>query len=75
MAKLADIVSVEDIRLEGIVSGAKGEMAAMMNGEIVKQNTKIGDIAVRSINYAGVTLTIGGKEYKIKLPGEGGQKE
>ena len=72
--RLSDITSVEDIRLEGIVSGARGEMAAMMNGEIVKQNDKIGDIVVRSISGAGVTLTVGGKEYKLKLPEEGGQK-
>ncbi len=75
ITKLADITSVEDIRLEGIVSGSKGEMAAMMNGEIIKQNSKIGDIVVRSITKAGVTLTVGGKEYKLKLPEEGGQKE
>ena len=47
VTKLSDITSVEDIRLEGIVSGAKGEMAAIMNGEILKQNEKIGNIKVK----------------------------
>ena len=75
MAKLADVTSVEDIRLEGIVSDAKGKMAAMVNGEIIKVNDKIGDIVVKSITKAEVTLTVGGKEYKLKLPEEGGQKE
>ncbi len=73
MTKLSEITSVEDMKLEGIVSGAKGEMAAMMNGEIIKVNDKIGDIVVKSITGAGVTLTVGGKEYKLKLPEEGGQ--
>lgn len=73
MTKLSEITSVEDMKLEGIVSGAKGEMAAMMNGEIIKAGDKIGDIVVKSITGAGVTLTVGGKEYKLKLPEEGGQ--
>jgi len=75
VTRLSDITSVEDIRLEGIVSGAKGEMAAMMNGEILKQNDRIGNIKVKYITKAEVTLIIGGKEYKLKLPEEGGQKE
>ncbi len=75
VTRLADITSVEDMKLEGIVSGAKGEMAAMMNGEIIKINDKIGDIVVKSITKAGVTLTVGGKEYQLKLPEEGGRKE
>ena len=75
LTKLSDITSVEDIRLEGIVSGSKGNMVAMMNGEIVKVNDKIGDIVVKSITKAGVTLTVGGKEYQVKLPEEGGLKE
>ena len=74
VTRLADITSVEDMRLEGIVSGGKGEMAAMVNGEIIRKNDKIGDIVVKSITKAGVTLTVGGKEYQLKLPEEGGQK-
>ncbi|MCX5680090.1 MAG: hypothetical protein NTZ95_05495 [Candidatus Omnitrophica bacterium] len=74
VTKLADITSVEDIRLEGIVSGAGGDMGAMMNGEMMKVNDKVGDIVVKSITKAAVTLTIGGKEYQLKLPEEGGQK-
>ena len=73
VARLADITSVEDLRLEGIVSGSKGAMAAMMNGEMIKTNDKIGDIVVKSITKAGVTLTVGGKEYQLKLPEEGGK--
>lgn len=73
VTKLSDITSVEDIKLEGIVSGAKGNMVAMANGEIIRINDKIGDIYVKSITKAGVTLVVGGKEYQLKLPEEGGQ--
>ena len=73
VAKLSDITSVEDMRLEGIAGGAKGEMVAIINGEMIKKDDRIGDIVVRSITKAGVTLTVGGKEYQLKLPEEGGQ--
>ena len=73
VTKLSDITSVEDMRLEGIAGGAKGEMVAMINGEMIKVNDRIGDIVVKSITKAGVTLTVGGKEYQLKLPEEGGQ--
>lgn len=73
--KLADITSAEDIKLEGIVSGSKGEMTAILNGEMIKVNDKRGDIVVKSITKAGVTLTVGEKEYQMKLPEEGGLKE
>lgn len=75
VAKLADVTSVEEMRLEGIAAGAKGEMAAIVNGEIIKENDRIGDITVKSITRAGVTLTVGGKTYQLKLPEEGGQTE
>lgn len=74
VTKLAEITSVEDIKLEGIVSGGRSRAAAMMNGEIVKQNDRVGDIFIKSITKAGVTLTIGGKEYQLKLPEEGGKE-
>lgn len=72
VTRLADITSVEDMRLEGIVSGAKGEMAAMINGEMVKVNEKVGDIVVKSITRNTVTLTVSGKICELRLSEEGG---
>ena len=48
-------------------------MVAIVNGEMIKKGDRIGDIIIRSITKAGVTLTVGGKEYQLKLSEEGGQ--
>jgi len=74
-ARLVDITSIEDLRLDGIALGAKGEAAAIINGELIKSGDKVGDITVRSITKTTVTLIIGGKAHELKLPEEGGQKE
>jgi len=74
-ARLADITSIEDIRLDGIALGAKGEAAAIINGELIKTGAKVGDITVVSITKTMVTLDIVGKVHELKLPDEGGRKE
>lgn len=74
-ARLADVTSVEDMRLEGVVLGAKGGAAAIINGELIKSGDKVGDIIVKSITKTTVTLSVGGKVHELKLPEEGGQKE
>ena len=45
-----------------------------MNGELVKENFKVGEVEIKKITKDSVLLAIGGKEYTIKLPEEGGQK-
>jgi len=71
--RLADVASVEEMSLEGIVTNAKGEMVALVNGEMLKTNDRVGEIIVKSITSSGVTFSVGGKEYKLKLPEERGQ--
>ena len=66
--RLADVASVEEMSLEGIVTNAKGEMVALVNGEMLKTNDRVGEIIVKSITSSGVTFSVGGKEYKLKLP-------
>jgi len=71
-ARLIDITSIDDIRLDGIALRAKGEAAAIINGELIKSGDKVGDITVKSITKTTVTLIIGGKAHELKLPEEGG---
>ncbi len=72
--KLKDVVSVDDVRLEGVASGPGGKKMAIINGELVKENDKIGDVVVHVIQNKSVALIISGKEYEINFPQEGGQK-
>ena len=74
-ARLADVTSIEDMKLEGIATGAKGEAVAIINGELVKTGEKVGDITITSVTKSSVTLNIGGKVHELKLQEEGGGKE
>ncbi|MCX5686866.1 MAG: hypothetical protein NTW09_05370 [Candidatus Omnitrophica bacterium] len=73
-AGLTDVTSVEDIKLEGIAIGSNGKRTAIMNGEIVKEEYKAGEIVIKKIDPKSVTLLINNKEFKVSLPEEGGPK-
>ena len=74
ITKLEDITSIDDINLEGIAIGAKGHRIAIINGEMLKERDKVGDIELKAIGKKAVRISIGDKEYKVNLPEEGGQK-
>ena len=71
---LSEVMSAEDIRLEGIAIGAKGKRTAIINGEIIKEGDKAGEVEIKTIDDMFVVLLISGKECKIDLPQEGGPK-
>ena len=68
----SDIMSIDDVRLEGIAGEITGNKTAIINGELVKEGFKSGEICIRKITKSSVTLTISGKEFTINLPEEGG---
>lgn len=74
IATLADVSSVEDIKLEGIAIGSDGRRTAIMNGEIVKEGYKTGEIVIEKIDRKDVMLLINNKKFKVSLPEEGGLK-
>ena len=71
---LAEIASVDDVKLEGIAGVVAGKRMAIINGELVKKGFKAGEIEVKSIAKNSVLIAISGREYTINLPEEGGQK-
>lgn len=73
-ARFTSIVSIEDVKLEGIATGAKGKKSAIINGELVYEGYKAGDVEIKKITDKSVTLLISGKEYTVELPEEGGSK-
>jgi len=74
IVKLADITSADDLKLEGIAIGPEGKMTAIINGEIVREGSKVGEIGIEKITVKSVDLSISGKDFSLKLPEEGGQK-
>ncbi len=72
VVKLEDITSAEDIKVEGIATGAQGKRVAILNGEVLKENDKVGEVTLVRVEKKFVTISIGGKSYNLYLPGEEG---
>ena len=70
VVKLEDITSAEDIKVEGIATGAEGKRVAILNGEVLKENDKVGEVTLVRVEKKFVTISIGGKSYNLYLPGE-----
>ena len=71
---LSEIVSIDEVMLEGIAGETTGNKTAIMNGELVKENFKSGEVQIKKISKNSVTLTISGKDFTVNLPEEGGPK-
>lgn len=74
VSRLEDVTSIADLRLEGIASAPKGKLVAILNGEIVKEGDRFGDIEIKKITKKTVTIMMGGKNYDKDLTEEGGSK-
>ena len=66
-AGLAGIYSVEDVVLQGIVTGPDGAYNVIMNGEVVKEGKTVGRLSVECIESNSVTIKIGELTHKLKL--------
>jgi sulfur carrier protein ThiS len=67
---IEDIISVEDINLEGIAVGRNGKMVAVINGMILKEGDKIGTLKVKKISAKSATVSMEGREYELSLSAE-----
>jgi len=72
VAKLEDITSAEDLKVEGIAVGARDRRVAIINGETLKENDKVGEVELLKIEKDFVTVALGGKHYNLYLKGENG---
>ena len=64
---LENIVSLEDINLEGIAIGAGGKNIAILNGQMVKDSDKFGTLQIKKVSRKEVQFSIDGKDYILKL--------
>jgi hypothetical protein len=72
VTRLEDVTSADDVKLEGIATGAGGIQVAMVNGELLKEGSKVGEVEIGKISKKHITILIGQKAYDIYLPGEEG---
>ena len=66
-SSLEDITSIGEVKLEGIASRPGGKLIAILNGEIVKEGDRFGEIQIKKITKKTVTIVMGGKNYTVDL--------
>lgn len=69
---LEDVISVEDVRFEGIAVGPAGKKTVVMNGIMLKEGDSVGSVKVVKIGDKAVTLLISGAKYDINLSSKEG---
>lgn len=74
VAGIEDVTSIADVNLEGIAAGARGTKVAIINGEMLREGERIGNLEMKKIRGTSVTLIIGGMEHNLNLSEEGGSK-
>jgi len=67
---LEDIMSIEDVRLQGIASDSTGKKAVIINGEMVREGRGGGRLTVKKILKNEVVLTIDNEEYRLSIYGD-----
>lgn len=72
--RLEDITSIDEIKVEGIAIGQNGKKSVIMNGELLKEGSRVGAIKIKKITRGSVKLSIGSITYNKKIPEEGGIK-
>jgi hypothetical protein len=66
-AKLDEVTSIGDIKLEGIAVRSGGIRIAILNGEVAKEGDVFGAVKIDKVTDRMVTLSLGGKSYEINL--------
>ena len=72
IGRLEDVSSYADVRLEGIASVAGGKVVAILNGQVVKEGDKYGEVKIEKIMGKSVTVIFNNRPYEINLNEEGG---
>ena len=72
--ELEDIISADELVLEGIAVGTGGQNIAILNGRMVKENEKIGSLKIKKISKKSILILIADKEFSLDLSEPGGIK-
>jgi len=68
---LEDVMSIDDVNLQGLASDSAGRKAAIINGEMIKEGETVGRLTVKKIFKNGIIVVIDDEEHKINIHEEG----
>ena len=64
---LEDVMSIDDIRLQGLATDSSGKRAAILNGEMIKKGQTIGRVTVKEILEEKIVIMIDEDRYEIDI--------
>jgi len=64
---IEDIISIEDVDLQGVASDSRGRTSAIINGEMIKVGQTIGRLTLKSISSTKIHLSIDEVPYSISI--------
>lgn len=67
VGSLEDVMSIEDVKLQGVASNAAGVQIAIINGEMIKEGEKSGRVTLKKITKEKIIILIDEESYEISL--------
>ena len=64
---IEDILTIDDVYLEGIAVGPKRDKIAIINGVMFKEGDRVGNMEIRKISAESVTVFKDGQEREVAL--------
>ena len=67
VSSLDDVMSIEDVKLQGVASNAAGVQVAIINGEMIKEGEKSGRVTLKEIAKEKIVILIDEESYEVSL--------
>lgn len=64
---LAGIFAVDDVTLQGIVTAPDGTKSAIINGEVINEDQRVGSLYIESIGKNEIVIKINEERHVVKL--------
>jgi len=64
---LEEVMSIDDVYLQGVASDSVGQKIAILNGQMIKEGQTIGRVTVKSISQNKVAILIDDREYELNI--------
>jgi hypothetical protein len=66
-SSLDDVLSIEDVKFQGIASDASGMQVAILNGEMIREGERSGRVTLKNISNESIIILIDDEQYEISL--------
>lgn len=64
---IEDVISIEDVRFQGVAGSGAGGMIAILNGEMLREGETVGHVTIKEVARGKVILMIDENEYTLRM--------